>query len=174
MNEILDFTFRPKSDKRNAKLIVLLLLLFSAGIVAASVISPQYKGVISLLAVISLMVAVYMFVRYVMSDYAYAVINSDGDCPTLIVTRTVGKRVTTLSSLSLTDIKSVEKMTVEPKRERYERKYNFCQSLSPKETFVLRVATRYEKYTMHLEITNEVAERLREYIEIAKSLEPEE
>ena len=171
---MMDFTYRPKSDKRGALIVMSALLIFSLAIVVASVISPLYKGVISLLAVISLVVCVYIFVRYIASDYAYAVINTDTDTPILIVTRTVGKRTTTLSSIALSSVNSIEEVRGEPRRERYERKYNFCQSFSPKLAYLLRVRTRYESFTAHLEIPREVADRLLQYIEIAKSKEDEE
>ena len=172
--EMMDFTYRPKPDKRGALIVMSALLVFSLGIVIASVISPLYKGVISLLAVISLVICVYIFTRYIVSDYAYAVIRTDTDAPTLVVTRTVGKRTSTLSAIALSSISSVEEAKGEPVRERYERKYNFCQSFSPKLVYVLRVKTRYEKFTAHLEIPSEVANRLVEYIEIAKSRAEEE
>lgn len=171
---MMDFTYRPKSDKKGAIIVMSALLVFSLGIVVASVVSPNYKGVISLLAVIALMVCVYIFVRYITSDYAYAVINTDTETPMLIVTRTVGKRTSTLSAIALSSVYAIEEVKGEPRREKYERKYNFCQSFSPKLAYILRVKTRYESFTAHLEISEEVAKRLLEYIEIAKANESEE
>ena len=169
-----DFTYRPKSDKKGAVTVMIALLALAFGIVAASAASPSYKGIISLAAVIVLIIGVYVFVRYVAAEYAYAVIYTDTEAPLLLVTRTVGKRTSTLSSITLSSILSLEEKINEPKRDRYERKYNFCQSFSPKLSYVLRVKTRYESFTAHLEITREVAERLLDYIQIAKTKEAEE
>ena len=52
--ELLDFTYRPRTRVREARLVMLGMLIISALLVIASVISPKYKGVISLFAVIAL------------------------------------------------------------------------------------------------------------------------
>ena len=174
LDTMMDFTYRPKSDKKGAFIAMSALLAVALAVVVASVVSPSYKGVISLVAVILLCICVYIFVRYLASDYAYAVVNTDTDAPLLIVTRTVGKRTSTLSSIALSSVNSVEEIKGEPSRVRYERKYNFCQSFSPKLAYVLRVKTRYEQFTAHLEIPKEVADRLVRYIEIAKTKDTEE
>ncbi len=174
--ELLDFTYRPKTKVREARLVMLGALIISALLVIASVISPKYKGIISLFAVIALVCVVYIYTRYLAPQYAYAVMTSGEGEALLVITKNVGKSLSTLAMIRLYEITSVERVTDEAGKAaaRDERKYNFCPSMTPDEVYAVRSSDRYEKRLMLLEINEAVAKRLSEYAKIAKESEPDE
>ncbi len=175
-NEILDFTYRPKTKVREARLVMFGALIIAALLVIASVISPKYKGVISLFAVVALIVVVFVFTRYLSAQYAYAVMTTAQGENMLIVTKTVGKNMTTLAMIRLYEIVSVESLVDQRQKtpERDERKFNFCPSMKPDEIFVMRTRGRYERRLILLEINEACAARLLNYAKIAKENEPDE
>ncbi len=175
-NEILDFTFRPIANKKQCFPALFGLLIVSACLVVASVASPLYKGIISLVAVVGLISVVYLFSRYIAPVYAYAVIHDSNGQGCFIVTKTIGKRVDTLFMIPLYAVISLKRTAQKTETVSVygERKYNLCPSFSPKNIYAMRASTRYEKSLVLLELTDDVMNRLLLYVEIAKENEPEE
>ncbi len=173
--EILDFTYRPKTKTQQARVVLFGALIVAALLVIASVISPKYKGVISLFAVAALVYVIYVFTRYLSAQYAYAVMTTNQGENLLLVTKTVGKNMTTLAMIRLADITLVERVAPSPgASDKTARRYNFCPSMKPDEVFAVHTATRYEKNLYLLEINDAVASRISEYAKIAKENEPDE
>ena len=174
--ELLDFTYRPRTRVREARLVMLGMLIISALLVIASVISPKYKGVISLFAVIALVGVVYVYTRYLAPQYAYAVITPAVGDALFVVTKNVGKSVSTLAMIRLYEITEITPVISDTDKApgRDERKYNFTPSMKPEEIWAVRSADRYEKRLFLLEINEQVAKRLSEYSKLAKECEPDE
>ena len=175
---IFEFTFRPKPDKKPAAIVFGILMAMGAAIVIASAVAEKYKGVISLGAVIVLCAAIYIFVRYLVSDYAYALVFDNNGLPNLIVTRKIGKSVTTLFAIPVSRIQAARGESAED-RKRHEapfgtKKYNYCASLNPDKTYRLSAAGREGRAEIVLECTPAVADRLVEYAAIARAYEEEE
>ena len=174
--ELLDFTYRPKTRVREGRLVMLGLLIISALLVIASVISPKYKGVISLFAVFALVGVIFVYTRYLAPQYAYAVMTSGEGEALLVVTKNVGKSLSTLAMIRLYEITDVTPVLSEGDKEplRGERKYNFCPSMKPEQIWAVRSADRYEKRLFLLEVNEQVAKRISDYAKLAKETEPDE
>ena len=164
---LLEFTYRPPLKRKAAAVWFSVLLFAGAAGATASVLSPKFKGLISLAAIIAIVGAIVVFVRYMSGAYAYAVIYADDFTPILVVTKITGKRVSTLGNFSLSAILQINKITQEQKRnEKGEvgvRKYNLCPNLSPETLYKLTVRGREESADVYLEGSDEFFLRLREY-----------
>ena len=119
--KISEFTYRPKANKKPAVALFGTLLAICAFFVIYSMLTLRYRGVIGLVAVVFLCWALYVYARYIGAEYAYAVVIDSEDTAQLIITKIIGKRVTTLASFPLysivcictkTDVPTSDKETV--------------------------------------------------------------
>ena len=168
MNEnILPFSYRRLADKRRAFPLFFILIGVSAALVVASMISPKYKGVISLVSICTMTAAVMVYVRYIVSDYTYSVREGENKQSFLIFTKIVGKRQSMMGCIPLYSIKSIEKFTKdELKNEKVPKgvhKYNFAPSFAPDIVYVIKAQTRTVNYFVVIEGTDELRDRLLEY-----------
>lgn len=170
---IFEFTFRPIPKKGKAITVFFGALIIAAALVIASVISLKYKGLISLAAVAFMCAALYVYSRYLGGEYAYVVAYGGEDEPLLLVTKRIGKRVTTLANFYVADIVSVKKEgggeRAEHKSEAGVIKYNYNPSLMPDTTYRISLKSRWVSAEVVLEGTDEFAEKIREYANIARA-----
>ena len=162
MSEITDFTFRPVADKKPAYSSFYAFVSLSFLTVVPSVSLDKYQGVFSLVAVIFFVVAMAIYSRYLIGEYAYAVFTSSEGRAVLVVTKTSGKRVSTLYSVFLSEIRGV-KHFVSKNEERVSgvKKYNYCPSMKPRETIELKVNCEGVESLVILEGTEALADRLK-------------
>jgi hypothetical protein len=174
---ILEFTFRPVVNRKSSSLLFSVLMALSAVGVLASVISPKYKGVISLAAIVLICASLFVFVRYMSGIYSYVVMYGSGGEPMLVITKTTGKRVTTLGDFPLSSITHVTKCVGEQdqgiKAEKGIKKYNFCPNLRPAVTYRIAARGRDIAADIIIEGSDEFADRLREYAALARAYEKE-
>lgn len=168
MNEkIIPFNYRRLADKRRAFPVFFALVGISVVLVIASMITPKYPGVISLVSICTLTASVLIYIRYVVSDYTYSVSEGENHRSFLIFTKLVGKRQSMMGCVPLHAIKSVEKFTkAELKKQKVEKgvhKYNFAPTFSPDEVYVIKAETSSMKYYVIIEGTEDLASRLLEY-----------
>lgn len=176
MNEILDFTYRPEINKKKAVNLFVGLLLLSAVFVVISVFVSRYKGLISLAAVIGITLALAVYNRFLAGVYAYIVMTDSSGTPLFLVTRTVGRSVSTLCRVELADVVGMSLLQKDKKSDdgsKGRKKMNFCPSVSPSAVYVLETKNRYEHFEILLEGSEEFAQRILEYAEIAKRLKQE-
>ncbi|MBO7303166.1 MAG: hypothetical protein J6U68_03160 [Clostridia bacterium] len=178
INGIFEFTFRPVANKKPAVSVFIIIMAMSGALVIASAVAEKYKGVISLFAVILLCSAIYLLVRFIVCEYAYALVFDSEDIPNLIVTKTVGKRVTTLFSIPISRIIRIEAESAEQRRKHETpfgtKKYYYNVTMFPKETYRIYASGRGESCEIILEITPQVADKLMEYAALARTHENEE
>ena len=174
---IYEFTFRPVANKKNAITVFTVMMALALSAVAASAMAEKYKGLISLLAVGLICAAIYLFTRYVGAEYSYVVAHDSEENPNLIVTKTVGKRVTTLFNIPLYEIVDIRR---ESPKERAAhktpfgvKKFNYAVTLMAGDTYRLITKSRTAENEIILEITREVADRLLEYSKLARAKENE-
>ena len=177
-NKIYEFTYRPKVDKSRANPLFCGVLLASLLVMLVSINLPRFSGVVSLFAVAGLCSSLYLYTRYVASTYAYTVSwNSSGE-PIFIVTKLTGERASTMFSVELKKIISIQKFT----KSEYSTlvkgkkvlKHNYIQTYGVNEFFVMKtIGAGAESYIM-LECTAEVAGRILEYAAIAREVSLEE
>ena len=172
---IYEFTYRPVAEKRPAAVVFGIIMAMSLVIVIASESAEKYKGVISLAAVILICAAIYIFVRFLASDYAYILIFDNNGLPNLIVTKTVGKSVTTLFTALITDIQDIKAESPEERKKHRTpsgtKKYNYTVSLIPGTVYRVYTSGKEGKSEILMEFNEAVRERLLEYSAIARAYE---
>lgn len=168
MNEkIIPFSYRRLADKQRAFPLFFALVGISVVLVAVSMVTPKFAGVVSLAAVATMTASVLIYIRYVVSDYTYSVREGENHQSYLIVTKLVGKRQSMIGCVPLYAIKSIEKFTKEElKKQKIEKgthKYNFAPTFSPDVVYVIKAETSTIKYNVIIEGTDELCARLTEY-----------
>lgn len=171
-DRIIPFTYNAKSDKRRAYPLFFTILLVSGILVVLSVTASLYKGIISLAAVVGLTAAVLIYQRYITGDYGYVVTDGGEDGAVLLVTKRIGKRVSTMVYLPLYAIISIQKFTnieiKQRKTPKTTKKYNFAPTFSPDSVHIVSARTPNGDFEIVLECIDEVAARLVEYSHYAK------
>ena len=170
---IIEFNYRPVSDKRRAMPLFFSVLMLSAVLVALSTFLPKYKGVVSLAAMIGLCISVLIFTRYFIAEFVYSVIVSNEGDAMLVVVRITGKRESTMCALRMADITSVvyksESEAKAYKPEPVSKKYNFVPDFSPKSFYLITASSRTDgKQEIMISGTQELAARLASYAEIER------
>ena len=168
-----EFTIHPKPTNIKAKLAFLTTLSLFAFLTVTYMVVDLYKGIIGLVAMVLLTVAIMFYTRYISAEYYYEVLFANG-IPMFIVKQRVGKRVTTLSSVALSDIREVTvQNSIQRRQHKCElgyRKYFYSPTLSPETTVLIKVSSRYEKSEVRIEGTAELAETLKAYADEARLL----
>ena len=158
---ISEFSVKAKAKNNNAKFLFFALL--SAAAVTAVVYSTVelYKGVIGILALAFITAAVSVYTRYMSAEYYYEITFDYNHNPVFVVRQRVGKKDTTLCRM---DLYAITEVTRQDKKERKEHKtpqgylkYNYTPTLSPDETYLITVFSRYEKAEIRVEISEEFA-----------------
>ena len=167
-----DLSVRPKAQNKRADRIFYTLLLVAFAFIFASSLAERYRGVISLGAVISIVVALVIYNRYMSGQYSYDVVASCVDTPLFIVRRTVGKKTTTLFNAELRTLAALD---VIAEGERADvaggsRKYNFCPTLDAVRRARITFKTRYEETAVLIEGSDEFFSTLSQYAAEAREL----
>ena len=160
---IIEFTYRPKADKKRSYIVFFALLALSVPFIIASVTADKYRGLFSIGSVIFLIAATFIFSKYIAGEYAYAVIYRGEENPEFLVTRTIGKRVTTLYNVPMSHIYKVCKKEENQHQDVGAKKYSFLATLFTKEVYIIKSRSRYGQETVFIEATEEVASRIYEY-----------
>ena len=178
MNEIIEFTYRPKTEVKRVVPTLSVLIVLSAILVVLSVTLPLYKGLVSLAAVIGITASMYFFLRYAAGDYVYSVTFDGVGQAVFTVVKAVGKRSSTMCCLHLSNFVSVQRVEsaeYKSKRNNYKaERYNFHPSFSPDAFYLIKSESGGTQCEVIVDITEDVAKRLMEYAAIAKETEPEE
>ena len=175
---IIEFTYRPKTESRRIMPTVLTLAAVSAVLVVLSITAPLYRGLISLAAVIGICISMYLFLRYSAGDFIYSVSSDTEGNAVFTVVRVIGKRMSTMLVMPVSEITEVKILTAAEKSQHAPapdaKKYNFCPNFSPQSVCLIKSASRTERREVTIECTDAVAARLSEYSRFAKETESEE
>ena len=171
-NKIYEFTYRPKVDKSRANPLFCGVLLASLLVMLVGINLPRFSGVVSLFAVAGLCYSLYLYTRYVASTYAYTVSwNSSGEA-IFIVTKLTGERASTMFSVELKKVISIQKFTKNDYsaflKGKKVLKHNYVQTYGVNEFFVMKTMSGSTESYIALECTAEVAGRILEYAAIAR------
>ena len=180
------FTINPKPENNKAKTAVAILGTLGGVIFLVSMQIPRYQGVVSLLAMMFIVAALTISVKYILSEFTYEITESDGEW-LFVVGQRSGKRYTTLCRVGLASVVSIEKkrrgeqtgdtgfiaklMTPAFCRYDYQR-YSYLPTLMPDSYYVMTVENRHEKAKIALQLTDGMADLLRTYAEEARLLAP--
>ena len=170
---ISEFSTHVKSSNNNARILFFSLLGASVAIVIAYTLSPLYKGVIGMCALIAIVAAVFVYTKFLSSVFYYDITFDYRGEPIFVVRQITGKRQSTLARLSLRDIRKIE-METRAQRKAHKvsrgfKKYTYFPTLSPDESCRLTVISSYEKSEVQIECTKEFSEMLRAYCVEAKT-----
>ena len=176
-DRIIPFTYNIKADKRRAYPLFFTVLFISGILVVLSVTAPSYRGLISLGAVVGLTAAVMIYQRYITSDYGYVVTDGGEDGAVFLVTKRVGKRISTMVYLPLYAVTSIQKFTntelKQRKSAKVTKRYNFAPTFGADVVYMISARTPNGEFEIILECIDEVAARLSEYAQYAKEDEIE-
>ncbi len=168
-----ELQFTPNADKKKVFPVFFITLAISGVLVILSVKLPLYQGIISFLAVVGISIALYFYSRYIASYFTYSVIiNSNGEA-VFLVNKIAGKRSSLMFMSYLFEMQSIEKLSKKgenrylPAKEA--KKYNFTATYGIEEFYVLKFNTQGLISEVSIECTDELANKLSGYIQIAKA-----
>ena len=168
---ISEFTMKPKPANDKPKYFVIVFLVLAAALMVLYFFLDLYRGVIGLVAVISICVAVFFYTTYLTRSYLYDIAIYD-NVPLFIVRAKTGKKETTLCRIELRSIVKVEEQNAAERKAhatpRDYAKYKYCPTFAPDRTYLITSVTRYEKAEITIEATPEFAALLTDYAKIAR------
>lgn len=158
-------TAKPSNNKARHLFSLSLLLALAATVVYVSI--EHYRGLVGLVAASFIVLAVYVFNRYMACVLHYDIMIDSEGIPLFVVRKTVGKRHTTLCRVELHTVISVTAESAQERRNRKTEsgviKYNYVPTLAPDLTYLVVTRSRYERAEIRIEVSEELAALLREY-----------
>lgn len=174
---ITEFTLRPKAQNKRARYLFVAFIFGAVAFLILYAVIPSYKGVVGLVAVALVAAAVFMFTKYMASEYYYDITVENG-APLFVVRQLTGKRFTTLCRVELRSIISVEAQDARDRRTHTTpngyMKYRYLPTLGPDITYLITVNSRHEKCEITIEANDEFAALLGRYSAEARELYAQE
>ena len=162
---------KPSNNKARNAFIFCISLAF-IGLFSSSLLT-RYNGVVGLFSVAFLVAALQIYTKYMTSNYYIDIIFDSDGVPILVVRQITGKRSTTLCRIGLSEIESIDREDRNDRRDHKTpdeyRKYVYCPSLDPEICYRITVINSYEKAEILTELTDEMADTLRTYVDQAKN-----
>ena len=163
---------KPKGNK--GKLLFTALMLVAATVVLVSMFIERYKGVVGLVGMIAIVIATWIYTRYIAVEYYYDVTFDSSGEPIFIVRQIIGKRQSTLSRISLADIVDVTLQDAAERKAhktpRDTRRYVYVPTVFSERVCRITTKNRYEKAEVLIEVSDEFASLLRSYAEEARAM----
>ncbi|HBL84470.1 MAG: hypothetical protein A2Y17_10105 [Clostridiales bacterium GWF2_38_85] len=122
---------KPERNSKNTYCVIFVFSLLGISMWIFSSTFQYLKWVFQLILILSAVAAIYLIIRYTMTQYVYQLSLTD-----LIITKTVGNKTTTVCSLDLAESKLlVSKQAFYEKNMEKDvgyihNKFNFCQNLN--------------------------------------------
>ena len=174
---ISEITVRPKAKNKRAYIIALAFLLLAVAVTVIYTTVDRYRGVIGLGALSMLAAAIYIYTKYIASEYSYDIVISEG-VPLFLVRQTVGRRSTLLLDIHLASICEVRRESREERRAHKSpaeaRRYAFTPTVCPDEVYRIVSVGRGERCEIIIECTQDFADLLLRYAEEARAVLDEE
>ena len=168
------FRVNPKPENNKAKVATAILGTLGGAVFLVSMQLVRYQGVVALLAMMLIVAALTISVKYILSEFTYEITEADGEW-LFVVGQRSGKRYTTLCRVGLASVTSVERIKRSDdkgKSGEYLR-YSYIPTLMPDSYYVMTIENRYEKAKIALQLTDGMADLLRTYAEEARLLNPD-
>ena len=169
---IREFSIKAKPTNGKARKLTATLFILCAILTVVYLAIPTYKGIVGFFILVLITAAVFLYNKYIASVYYYDLtFDHTGEC-VFVVRQTVGKKVSTLARLSLSDVTDVSVIdSAAYKKLRTPlgyRKYVYLPTVSPATVCVMTVISPYESATVAIELSQEMANLLKEYTELQK------
>lgn len=171
---IREFSVKAKPSNNNARLAFSVSCALGLGLVLLSLVIPLYRGIVSLVGMLLLVVAITLYTKYVSPVFYYDVTFDSEGTPLFVVRQLIGKRETTLCRIGLNEMVKIER---ESSKERGAHKtpygfrtYAYLPTLMPEVCYRITSMSRYEKSEILIEVSEEYASLLRSYSAEAREL----
>ena len=185
------FRINPKPENNKAKVAVAILGTLGGVIFLVSMQIARYQGLVALAAMMLIVAALTISVKYILSEFTYEITESDGEW-LFVVGQQSGKRYTTLCRVGLASVVSIEKKKRGEKDDglyfadqrlanaflrsnlihKEHQRYFYLPTMMPDSYYVMTVENRHEKAKIALQLTDGMADLLRTYAEEARLLAP--
>ena len=161
-----EMTYFAKAKTKTAKYVLFGLLGTAMLLIAATYLAKRYSGIIWVLALGFITATIYVYNKYVASEYRYEIVNCDSK-PAFTVSMRVGKTERTMVRLDLCDVTEIRKMSRDEYRshtcEKGVLKYSYFPTMFAQEVYFVCVRSEYEKADLFIEIDEEFASKLDLY-----------
>jgi hypothetical protein len=151
-----------KSATNMARYVLYGLSATTAIFIAAAYFASAGSGLLWTVALIFATAGIYVYNRYVCSEYYYTI--TDGARPTLTVDMRVGKTVRTQARVDISSITEVKLMSAEEVRkykcERGVVRYSYFPTMRPSSLLLISVRSVHEDADIFIEADGEFAEAL--------------
>lgn len=163
---------RLKPTNNKARNYSFTALMIAVVLTAVYMAIPVYKGVVGLVLIASLVFCIFIYTKYISPVYFYDIDFDAYGVPVFVVRQVTGRRQSTLSRISLSDITDIKRESAKERSSHKTpmeyRKYVYSPTLMPDFTYRLTVVNKYEKAEIIIEASEEYASMLSEYVEEAK------
>ena len=170
---IKEISTRVRSTNGYARGICLGLFITSLAVFLLSGVLGSHRGVVSLIGVIFMCAGIMIYTRYIAPEYYYDVTFDADGVPVFVARQITGRRASTLCRVSLSDVTSVKRETAAERRAHKTpygvKKYSYTPTLNPAVTYRISTVSPYESAEIVIEVTDEYADMLREYVNEAKN-----
>ena len=162
-NEMIYFA---KAKTNTAKKVLFGLLGTSVLLIVATYLTKKYSGIIWVLALGFITATIYVYNKYVASEYRYEIVNFESK-PVFTVSMRVGKTERTMARLDLCDVTEIRKMSRDEYRlhkcDKGVLRYSYFPTMFAKEVYFICVRSEYENADVFIEIDEAFAAKLEFY-----------
>ncbi len=174
---ITEFTMKPKAQNERPKYLLIIAAIGFAAFMILYFAIPNFKGIVGLVAVGFLCFGLYIYTRYMASEYFYDIL-IENNTPLFVVRQKAGTRETTLARIELRHIVRIEELDKSALKEHKTPegylKYFYNPTMSPDKLVLITAISRYEKAEIFIEAERDYIITLNEYAKIARELYPDE
>ena len=164
VNEIV-YTAKPQN--KTSKSVFLGLLGTSMILVLLAMILPKYTGIVWMVALGFITATIYVYNRFVGSEYRYE-INNDGGRPSFAVTMQMGNTARTMARVDLSSIIEVRRMSrAEYRAHKCEKgglKYPYFPTMFAPEVYLVAIRSELENADIFIEADAEFISALESYV----------
>ncbi len=162
-----EFFSHAKPSNNKAKRAFFTLLAIGALITIVYMIADRYKGIIGLFALGAIVVAVFIYTKYIGVEYFYDITFDSHGSGVFVVRQMSGKRHTTLCRLDLYAISDVKILNSKERKAHKAapgyKKYFYLPTLSPESVILITVNSPMEQAEITIEASEDFAKMVKSY-----------
>lgn len=163
---MMDFKYTPSSWGKKEKAYAALYAALAVVPFVFSFFPIPGTGILQLIFVVFVALDMMHCIKYCLSSYTYTITEEYGDAM-LVVTQTLGRRISTLANFKLSDIRRVEKMPasdisgyIQSKYGSSCVKYDYLVGMDRRDAIVITVRNDHTHYVVSLAYNDEFMEML--------------
>jgi hypothetical protein len=158
---IKELSVKAVPHNRKAHVISAACLIIAALLFVTRFVITRFVGIVDVATVGFITASIFLYTKYISSNYYYeTMISTDGE-PLFIVKRLTGKRPTTLCRISFAEILSIKAESGEEfknhKTPRGVAKYLYTPTLFPEKVYRINMRSAYERAEIVIECSDEFA-----------------